>query len=111
VRADEAQLEYILKNVLLAALSQARMGSEIEIDLSSGGALVISYVREGGRVASIAHYLDEKSRPQESLLPLRVILAKHLLETNGGHFVTAPLDSDRETLRMEFPVVEDGQQR
>jgi DNA-binding NtrC family response regulator len=111
VRADEAQLEYILKNVLLAALSQARMGSEIEIDLSSGGALVISYVREGGRVASIAHYLDEKSRPQESLLPLRVILAKHLLETNGGHFAAAPLDSDRETLRMEFPVVEDGQQR
>ena len=111
VRADEAQLEYILKNVLLAALSQARMGSEIEIDLSSGGALVISYVREGGRVASIAHYLDEKSRPQESLLPLRVILAKHLLETNGGCFAAATLDSDRETLRMEFPVVEDGQQR
>jgi len=111
VRADEAQLEYILKNVLLAALSQARMGSEIEIDLSSGGALVISYLREGGRVASIAHYLDEKSRPQESLLPLRVILAKHLLETNGGHFAAAPFDSDRETLRMEFPVVEEGQQR
>ena len=111
VRADEAQLEYILKNVLLAALSQARMGSEIEIDLSSRGALVISYLREGGRVASIAHYLEEKSRPQESLLPLRVILAKHLLETNGGCFATAPLDSDRETLRMEFPVVEDGQQR
>jgi DNA-binding NtrC family response regulator len=110
VRADEAQLEYILKNVLLAALSQARMGSEIEIDLSSRGALVISYLREGGRVASIAHYLDEKSRPQESLLPLRVILAKHLLETNGGRFGTAPADSDKETLRMEFPVVEDGQQ-
>lgn len=111
VRADEAQLEYILKNVLLAALSQARMGSEIEIDLSSRGALVISYLREGGRVASIAHYLDEKSRPQESLLPLRILLAKHLLETNGGRFDTAPADSDRETLRMEFPVVEDGQQR
>src|SRR6266850_13714 len=111
VRADEPQLEYILKNVLLAALSQAPMGSEIEIDLSSGGALVISYLREGGRVASIAHYLDEKSRPQESLLPLRVILAKHLLETNGGRFGTAPADSDKETLRMEFPVVEDGQRR
>jgi len=32
------------------------------------------------------------------------------LETNGGRFGTAPADSDKETLRMEFPVVEDGQQ-
>ena len=87
------------------------MGSEIEIDLSSGGALVISHLREGGRVASIALLFGRKIASPRSLLPLRVILAKHLLETNGGHFVAAPLDSDRETLRMEFPVVEEGQQR
>jgi DNA-binding NtrC family response regulator len=107
VRADEAQLEYILKNVLLAALGQARMGSEIEIELPAPSAVAISYQREGGRVASIAHYLDEKASAQENLLPLRVILAKHLLETNGGRF-EASAGGDKEILKMEFPVAKHG---
>lgn len=108
VRADEAQLEYILKNVLLAALGQARLGSEIEIDLPGPNAVAVSYRPEGGRVASIAQYLDEKASVQESLLPLRVILAKHLLETNGGRFQSSAADGDKEILRMEFPVAKHG---
>lgn len=107
VRADEAQLEYILKNVLLAALGQARMGSEIEIELPAPSAVAISYQREGGRVASIAHYLDDKASARENLLPLRVILAKHLLETNGGRFETSA-GGDREILKMEFSVAKHG---
>jgi DNA-binding NtrC family response regulator len=107
VRADEAQLEYILKNILLAALGQARMGSEIEIELPAPSAVAISYQREGGRVASIAHYLDDKASAQENLLPLRVILAKHLLETNGGRFETSA-GGDREILKMEFSVAKHG---
>jgi len=107
VRADEAQLEYILKNVLLAALGQARMGSEIEIDLPAPSAVAISFWREGGQLTSIAHYLDEKSDAQENLLPLRVILAKHLLETNGGRFETS-CGGDKEILKMEFPVAKHG---
>ena len=39
IRADESQLEYILKNVLIVTLSEARLGSEIEIDLSAHGML------------------------------------------------------------------------
>ena len=107
VRADEAQLEYILKNVLLAALGQARMGSEIEIELPAPSVVTISYQREGGRLTSIAHYLDEKAGAQENLLPLRVILAKHLLETNGGRFETSA-GGDKEILKMEFPVAKHG---
>jgi DNA-binding NtrC family response regulator len=107
VQADESHLAYILKNVLLAALSQTKMGSEIVLDVSRHGALVISYLREGARVVSIAHYLDEVSpRPDENILPLRVLLAKNLLERNGGRFAIDPSEGDRETLRMEFPIAE-----
>ena len=107
VRADEAQLEYILKNVLLAALGQARMGSDIEIELPAPSAVAISYQREGGRVASIAHYLDDKASAQDNLLPLRVILAKYLLETNGGRFESSA-GGDKEILKMEFSVANHG---
>src|SRR5437763_1728834 len=69
VHADESHLAYILKSVLLAALSQTKMGSEIVLDVSRHGALLISYRREGARVVSIAHYLDEVSpRPDENIL-------------------------------------------
>ena len=106
VRADDSHVGYILKHVLLAVLSQAKMGSEIEIDASRQGALAIRYLREGARVASITHYLRENAGPNETILPLRVLLAKHLLERNGGRFGVDPSDGDTETVRMEFPVAE-----
>ncbi len=107
IRADESQLEYILKNVLIVTLSEARLGSEIELDLSAHGMLAVSYQREGGRVASISRYLDEQSRrADESVLPLRVLLAKHLLERNGGRFAVDPAEGEKETLRLEFPLAE-----
>jgi DNA-binding NtrC family response regulator len=107
VRTDEAHLGYILKNVLLVALSEARTGSDIEIDLSMPATLAIRYRREGARVASIAHYMDEQgSRTNEGFLPLRVLLAKHLLERNGGRFAVEASDQEKETLKLEFPLAE-----
>jgi signal transduction histidine kinase len=109
VRADESHLAYILKNLLLAALSETKMGSEIQIEISRNGALAVSYLREGARVASIAHHLDKAApRAIECTLPLRVLLAKHLLERNGGRFAIDPSEGDKETLRMEFLTVEHG---
>jgi DNA-binding NtrC family response regulator len=105
VQSDESQLSYILKNVLRASLSQARMGSEIEIILSPAGTLAITYLREGARVTSITHYLGgTSSRPDDSILPLRVLLAKQLLERNGGQFAIDQSASDKETMKMEFPL-------
>lgn len=107
IQTDEEQLEYILKNVLRMTLSEARMGSEIEIDVSGHGTLAIHYVREGARVASISHYLDEQnSHANEGSLPLRVLLAKHLLERNGGRLLVDPAEGEKETLRLEFSLAE-----
>ena len=86
IKADEAQIKYVLKNVLLAVLSQAKMGSEIEINVEKQGCVTIEYLREVARVASITHYFDKStSSPSESVLPLRLLLAKQLVQRNGGN--------------------------
>jgi hypothetical protein len=81
------------------------MGSEIEIILSPDGTLAITYLREGARVTSITHYLGgTSSRSDDTILPLRVLLAKQLLERNGGQFTIDQSASDKETIKMEFPI-------
>ena len=106
IETDETHLEYILRNVLLVTLSEARMGSEIELDLSKHGIVAIHYLQEGARVASVSHYFDEQSTSaNERALPLRVLLAKHLLERNGGRFTISP-SGENETLTLEFPLAE-----
>jgi DNA-binding NtrC family response regulator len=107
IAADESQLEYILKNLLLVALWDAKTGSTIEIDLSRQGALAISYLRESPRVSPISHYLDEQNfSANDSVLPLRLLLAKHLLERNGGRFEIRSSDGLKEILKLEFPLAE-----
>ena len=107
IETDESQLEYILKNILLVAAAEAKLGSNIEIDVSRQGTLAISYAREGSRAASISHYLSEGDAPSnESIFPLRVLLAKHLLERNGGQFAVNLSNGDKETLKLEFPIAE-----
>jgi signal transduction histidine kinase len=103
IKADETQVKYILKNVLLAVLSQAKMGSEIEINVEKQGCVAISYFREVGRVASITHYFDKSSSsPSETVLSLRILLAKQLVERNGGHMTLDYSDTEKDLLKMEF---------
>jgi len=111
IRADEAQLVYILRNVLFATLCETKIGSEIRLQLTSKGVLTISHLRDEPQMASIGRYIENaSSRPIESILPLRVLLAKYLLEKNGGRFTRGPSEDDKETLRMEFPIAEHGQE-
>ena len=103
IKADETQVKYVLKNVLLAVLSQARLASEIEINVEKQGCVAISYFREVGRVASITHYFDKSSSsPSDTVLPLRILLAKQLVERNGGNMILDYADSEKDLLKMEF---------
>jgi DNA-binding NtrC family response regulator len=106
IMADAAQLQYALKNTMLAVLSQTRMGSEIELGLGERGFLTISYLREGERTQSLANYLGDATAPgKENLLPLRIMLAREIVERSGGRFGMDQTDGDREVVTMEFPVV------
>jgi DNA-binding NtrC family response regulator len=105
ILADPAQLNYVFKNVLLAILSQAKVGGEIELDLEKQGAVSISYAREAARIMPITHYLT--AAPGEApieVLPLRLLLAKQLVERNGGAMTIDHWNEDRDILKMEFPL-------
>jgi DNA-binding NtrC family response regulator len=105
IKADENQIQYVLKNVLLAVLSQARMGSEIEINVEKQGCVAISYAREVGRVASITHYFGKSpASSTENVLPLRILLAKQLVKRNGGDMTLDYSDAEKDILRMEFQI-------
>ena len=105
IRTDEPQLRYVLKNTLLAVLSQTRMGSEIEIDIEKQGCVSISYLREGARLASITHYFNASApSSDDAILPLRMLLAKQLVERNGGRMALEGVGGERDVLRLEFPL-------
>jgi hypothetical protein len=105
VHVDESQLTYVLRNVLLAVVAQAKLGSEIDIDVGRRGSMAIAYLREGARVASITQYLSDGAAPRdEGILPLRILLAKQLFERNGGRLVMDQSDPEKDILRLEFPI-------
>jgi hypothetical protein len=95
----------VLRNILLAVLSQARMGSEIELNVEEQGCVAISYAREVGRVASITHYFGKSpASSTENVLPLRILLAKQLVKRNGGDMSLDYSDAEKDILRMEFQI-------
>ncbi|MCE3242309.1 MAG: hypothetical protein K0Q83_2816, partial [Deltaproteobacteria bacterium] len=103
--ADENQLDFILKNVLSTVVSQAKTGTEIGVEIQQTGTVVISYVREGPRMASITQYLGSLSEAAgESILPLRILLAKQLVERIGGEIAVDSTDAEKEIVTMEFPI-------
>ena len=105
ILADEDQLDYVLKNVLLAIVWQAKIGTQINIDIRQDGKVDISYVREGPRMASITQYLGSLTEAAgESILPLRILLAKQLVERNRGTIAVDSTDPEKEILTMEFPI-------
>jgi hypothetical protein len=56
-------------------------------------------------VASITQLFSAPAaESDEAVLPLRILLARYLLERNGGAISMKHADSDRETLEMEFPI-------
>ncbi|HEX2230196.1 MAG TPA: histidine kinase dimerization/phospho-acceptor domain-containing protein [Candidatus Binatia bacterium] len=106
ILADPAQLRYALRNTLLAVLSQAKPGSVVELALAESGALVISYLREGERMQSLANYFNDGDLPAPNhIVPLRIILAREIVERSGGRFRMDETDGGRDILKMEFPVV------
>ena len=75
--------------------------------ISQPGALAFTSVREGAGMGSVADYLDIPGVwLVDSLLPLRALLAKHLVEKNAGRFIADQSNAEKAMVRMEFPIVE-----
>jgi len=105
VFADKAQLHYAFTNVLRSVLAQLNPRGEIQIDVAGEGKVSIAYVREGGQMSSLTHYLDlSSSAVEEEGLPLRILLAKILLQRIGGGLAVNRLEGGKVLIRAELPI-------
>lgn len=105
VFADKAQLHYALSNILRSVLAQVNPRGEIQIDVEGEGKVAIAYVQEGGQMSSLTHYLELPSAAvEEEGLPLRVLLAKILLQRIGGGLAVNRLEGGKVLIRAELPI-------
>jgi DNA-binding NtrC family response regulator len=106
VLADKAHFLFAFKNLFLAILSQAKSKNSIQVKVENGGAVVISYLREAAGISSLTRYLGlTAAQGGEEALPLRVLLAKILLERNGGGLRVSYPDGETVQLRAELPAL------
>jgi DNA-binding NtrC family response regulator len=105
VRADDAQVKFALKNVSMAVLSQTKPGTEVEVDLQKQGSVSLNFTREMGRMAVISHYFNTStSNSTQGILPLRILLAKHLIERNRGRILMEDAEGEKAVVTIEFPI-------
>ncbi|MGH7846659.1 MAG: ATP-binding response regulator [Candidatus Binatia bacterium] len=109
VFVDQEHLRYALKNVLRSALFEAKPRGDVDIHTEAEGVIAVSYLQEGGRVVSLAQYLDPNAQPTDSDhegMSLRVLLAKTLLEKSGGKVKMERDDAGNVRIRMQLPTVQ-----
>jgi len=107
VFVDPEHLCYALKSVVRAAQFEAKHRGEVDIHTEGEGTIVISYANEGGRVLPLHQYLQPSPRSSdmdEEGMPLRVILAKALIEKNGGKIKMERDDTGGVQVRVELPL-------
>jgi len=104
VFVDPEQFRYTLINVLRAVLGQIKAKGEIKVDIGRDGLVSMSYVREGSGTNPLSAYLEPSSQSREDeALPLRVLLAKSLLERSGGDLVLSRQGDGQMQIRLVVP--------
>ncbi len=107
VFVDPEHLRYCLKSVVRAAQFEAKRRGEVDIHTEREGTVVISYSHEGGRMFSLNQYLHPNAQPPDmdhEAMSLRVILAKALIEKNGGKIKMERDNAGGVQVRVELPV-------
>jgi DNA-binding NtrC family response regulator len=103
VFVDQAQFRYALKNMLLGVLNQVRARGEILIDTEKEDGIAISYIREGFFGGP---FIDDQDPTvpiwKMENLPLRILLAKILLERNGGGLQINSLEGGKVEIKVGF---------
>ncbi len=100
VFVDQAHLRYVFKNVVLTALAQIKPMSEIMINVEKEGKVTLSYAREGNGMTPLSHYLGPVPQLTVESLPLRILLAKMLLERSGGDIEVHHVDEGKVQIKM-----------
>jgi len=106
VFVDSAQFSYAMENLLLSVLNQIKEKEEIQIDIEKEGRIVISYPSDGEPGVPLDPYM---ALPRSGLhgggLPLRMLLAKILVERNGGKVEPNLPAEGRVQIKIALPVL------
>lgn len=109
VFADEDQIRFALKSTLRAVLDQAKPGTEVRVDTGPGGDISVFYFREAGPARPLDYYFDlDSARQENEALPLRMLLARILLEKNGGGLEMRHRGGGKMQVRIEIPAASRG---
>lgn len=105
VFVDADQFRYALKNILLTVLDEAKSENGVQIEVAGAGEVVISYFENGGRGSPLGHHLNLSlpTTRDEETLPLRILLAKIVLERNGGVIKVHRVEGGKALIRIELP--------
>ncbi len=101
VVVDQNQFRCAFKNLVGTALSQARAREEIRVNVDQEGGVSLSFVQEGGGTVSLGQQLGSQVGPEGEPLPLRILIARDLLERMGGDIEVSHLGD----LKMQFKIV------
>ncbi|NIO09059.1 MAG: hypothetical protein GTO40_13995, partial [Deltaproteobacteria bacterium] len=101
VRVDQDQFRCAFKNLVLTALSQGKSNQEVQVNVNGQGEVTLSFVPEEGSPVFQGPQTGFTVDAEEEPLPLRVVLARDLLERMGGDIeVSHPGDS-----KVQFKVI------
>jgi len=101
VVVDQNQFRCAFKNLVCTALSQSKAREEIRVDVDQEGGVSLSFVQEGGGTVFLGQQLGSQVGPEGEPLPLRILLARDLLERMGGDIEVSHLGE----LKMQFKIV------
>ncbi len=101
VVVDQNQFRCAFKNLVRAALSQAKPREEIQVNVDQEGGVSLSFVQEVAGTVSLGEQLGSQVGSEEEPLPLRILLARDLLERMGGDIEVNHLGE----LKMQFKIV------
>lgn len=102
--ADKEQVQYVLKNILRTILEEIQPQGAIGIDIHPRGEVILSYLREGGRLNPLTQYLGlNPATTEDPALPLRILLARSLLERSGGRLAVNFSEGGKVLIRIALP--------
>ncbi len=101
VVVDQNQFRCAFKNLVRTALGQTKAKEEIRVNVSQEGEVTLSFVQEEGGPVLHGQQLGTLVETEEESLPLRVLLARDLLERMGGDIEVNYLGQ----LQIQFKIV------
>jgi hypothetical protein len=81
----------------------------VDIHTEGEGVIVVSYPQEGGSAVAMSDYVDPQggqAGAEPEGISLRIILAKTLLEKNGGKVKIEDALTDRMRINIELPLAQ-----